>query len=453
MEDEHTPYSMEAEQSLLGALMYDNTSFYGIKDTLRPAHFYTPTHVDIYRSLYELLSAGKFVDAIVLKNRFSQEESLSDIGGVEYLALLLDSAPVGAAVPEYAKIIIDHSKRREVMSICGSALLSAKEDMETPASTTLDKCLDGLVSIQRQGTGQGKFATTQDAVEALLNPERPAMIDTGFQALDRIGRLPRGGLTLLGGRASMGKSALMIELAFNAARRGLRVDLFSMEMSKQQIAARAISSAIYSRTGTFLPYRDIHEGCYPEDMRAEVIKTSRALPNINFDDTSRLTVSDIKARCADRTGDMDLIFIDYLNIMSLVDCTEADRHDQKLGLVASKLRDFAKSTNAAVVLLCQLNRGAVNRDNNVPMLHDLRDSGELEQHADTVLFVHREHYYKSRALLAREASGETVSKAEWGEVNSASDFFDVIVAKQRMGEVNTALLKANIELNYIGDRN
>ena len=452
------PESCEAEQAVIGLLLHDNDYIKPIRDTLKVEHFSDPLLAELYKNIHTGISKKQVVEPIALKKSMAatvKEFGLNADAFADSLAEIIYTAPKGAAIAEYAELIIDTSIRRELIRVNQKGANQATSNYDLNAPAILDEQLSELVRIQRQGTGQAKFATTQDAVQALFNPDRPATIATGFDTLDRIAQLPRGGITLLGGRASMGKSALFIEMAFNAARRGLRVDLFSMEMNRQQIAARAISSAIAreseAHTGMVesVSYRRIYEQRYNETEKTDIRRIARLLPTLNFDDTPRLTVSDIKARCADRPEKMDLVFIDYLNIMSLDDCKSVDRHDQKLGLVASRLRDFAKDTGAAVILLCQLNRGNLSRDNNVPQLHDLRDSGELEQHADTVLFVHREHYYRKRELEAKQAAGQRVSDEEFHEVDQVAHHFDVIVAKQRMGEIGKALLKADIEYNYI----
>lgn len=451
--DNQSLHSPEAEQAVLGGIMYNNKAFARVRDSLRAEHFYNPIHMAIYETLSEIISQGKLADAVVLKHAMGSNKALNDLD-VDYLALLCDSAPASPVTtcPEYAGLIVDMRKRRDLVEY--SNIAKKASDLDQDVSAIIDDGIAGLSQLQRQGTGQAKFATTRDATSALFSPDRPSKIKTGFGPLDMKTGFARGSITLVGGRASMGKSAFLIEAAFNAARRGLRVDLFSMEMNRQQIAARAISSHM-ARTSIMdvpesITYQRIYEWeTLTPDERARCKEAAKELPELNFDDTPRLNVSDIRARCNDKPEPLDLVFVDYLNIMDLSDCKQADRHDQKLGLACSRLRDFAKDTGAAVVLLCQLNRGNANRDNNVPQLHDLRDSGELEQHADTVLFVHREHYYKKRALEAKEAAGENISRDEMAEVHSLENYFDVIIAKQRMGMVGKSLLKAHMEYNFI----
>ena len=447
MQDSEALYSEDAEQAILGLMLHNNDNMKPIRDVVRPEHFFQPVHSTIFKHIQDGVSGGKIVCPITLQKTIG--EQIVDFP--DYLSMLVDIAPHGAAIAEYGQMVIDLAVRREMKSLYERGAGQVDRNYDHTAHELLDGHLSELVRIQRQGTGQAKFASTQDAVDALLSPDRPVTIETGFKTLDTICQLPRGAITLLGGRASMGKSAVMIEMAFNAARRGVRVDLFSMEMNRQQIAARAISSQL-AREGNAIAYRDIYEGRYHPNRKADIVDCARSLPKINFDDTPRLSVSDIKARCADRSDDMGIIFIDYLNIMSLHDCTEADRHDQKLGLVCSKLRDFAKDTNSAVVLLCQLNRGASSRDSNVPMLHDLRDSGELEQHADTVLFVHREHYYLKRKIDALRGTSRTITNDDLNELDNCERDVDLIVAKQRMGEIGKITLHGQIENNLIMDR-
>ena len=454
MSHDTEPQSMEAEQGVIGALLADNGIFSRLP-SIQPDHFHNPVHKKLFEDISKTIGAGSTADAITLKERYDTDE-FKDIGGSTYLADLIVCAPSGAAAPAYAKLVMEMALRRAAINSCKETIEGLSDPDSDSVYGLIDDHISDVVRIQRAGTGQQSFATTSDAVAALFSPDRPAKIDTGYAALDKVAGFARGGITLIGGRASMGKSAFLIECAFNAARRGLRVDLFSMEMNRAQIAARAISSHM-ARTSlshnmpSSIPYQDIYEQNLVDSQWGRVRNAAHELPSINFDDTPRLTVSDIKARCIDKPGQLDLVFIDYLNIMDLADCKQADRHDQKLGLAAARLRDFAKDTGAAVILLCQLNRGNTSRDNNVPQLHDLRDSGELEQHADTVMFVHRQHYYLKREIDAKKAAGEFIPIEDEEALNRMEHHFDVIVAKQRMGATGKALLKCFIEFNYIGD--
>ena len=450
------PHVIPAEQAVLGALMFDSSVYESLSPILSAESFHNPVHARIYQTCENMLEAGQLVDVLSVKARLAKNETLIDIGGEKYLAELMQAAPSSSTLVEYSKLIKEMHVRRQGITL----FMEAKDKLADPESdeayNDIDQIISDLVRLQRSGSGQQSFGSTQEAVEALFNPDRPLKIETGFTALDRVAGFARGGLTLLGGRASMGKSALMIEAAFNAARRGLRVDLFSLEMGREQIAARAISSqmardSLASGLISSIPYQRIIERKLTAPEWDKIKAAAKELPAINFDDTPRLSVSDIKARCLDKAGQLDLIFIDYLNIMDLSDCKQADRHDQKLGLVASKLRDFAKDTGAAVILGCQLNRGNTSRENNVPQLHDLRDSGELEQHADTVLFVHRQAYYMQRDLDAKQAAGERISNEEYAELEALKNRFEVIVAKQRMGQIGKAGLKCDMRFNYVGD--
>lgn len=449
------PHSSEAEQALLGALMYDNDIFKTIDVSLTPDHFYNPVHGRIFETMASYVQAGNLADAIVLKNAYLKDETLDDIGGVEYLALLLDVRSGAQAAPEYAKLIIELSVRRGMIAQCESTLKDLRDlQPETSVTRRISDHMEAVATMQRSGTGQARFSSTQDAIEALFNPDRPEKVKTGIESLDLMCGLPRGALTILGGRTSMGKSALAIQLAMNVASAGGRVDVFSMEMDKMQIAARAISSFVLDNSllETELPYYRIYEQTLNLTEKEACQKAKERLPNINFDDTARLTISDIIARVTSHQGQPDLVIIDYLSKVGLNDMDKSLRHDQKLGEVASRLRDFAKRTGCAVVLVCQLNRGSTKREIQVPELTDLRDSGELEQHADVVLFCHRQHYYNKRALEALQAAGETVTDSDWNDLSDMKNKFDLIVAKNRMGKFGKVGLWCDMAHNLIVDR-
>ncbi|PHR61794.1 MAG: hypothetical protein COA43_01090, partial [Robiginitomaculum sp.] len=200
------PESREAEQAIIGLLLHDNDYIKPIRDTLKGEHFSDPLLAELYKNIHTGVSKKQVVEPIGLKKSMAsivKEFGLTADAFADMLAEIIYTSPKGAAIAEYAELIIDTSIRRELIRVNQKGANQATSNYDLNAPAILDEQLSELVRIQRQGTGQAKFATTQDAVEALFNPDRPATIATGFDTLDRIAQLPRGGITLLGGRASM----------------------------------------------------------------------------------------------------------------------------------------------------------------------------------------------------------------------------------------------------------
>ena len=448
-------HSPEAEQAVIGYLVHDNVL---LRHTpaLKAEHFLNPINRRIFAACKTMIEAGEIVDPIVLKNRFSQDETLADIGGVDYIARITLAASTDLGVAKaYVDILIDHCKRRNIIGAARAVIERASDvEQEDDIERLIDGHIDDAIKIQRAGSSRAVFKDTKAACDELMAPDRPTTISIGLPSLDKIAGFDRGALTIIAGRASMGKSAFFLEAACRVSEAGLRADVFSLEMNAAQLSARIISRQIAKQTHERsnvggISYNRIYRREYDASEAEQIDAAIRALPALNIDDSSSLSVTDIKTRCYGAGSSLDVVFVDYLNKVDLSDCEQRRRHDQQLGDVANRLRNFAKDTNCAVVLLAQLNRQSANRDNNVPKLHDLRDSGELEQHADTVMFVHREHYYEDRKMKARETAGEQITTEEIFELKAMENIFDVVVAKQRMGPIDTATLHAEMGFNFI----
>lgn len=449
-----TPHSMEAEQALLGVILFDNEVFTKVRPILQARYFYSPVHVTIYEAIDGLVAKGELADAIVLKNRLAGVDALSEIGGVEYLALLLEQAPPVATALEYAKLIADMAIRREGL-VAAEALAGDLSDLNGPkAKETLSKTTEALTALSLRGVGQSSFVLPADVAVDLLNMEAPEQIPTGLKTLDSMFKLDRQAITLLAGHTSMGKSAVAMEFARRAAANGYRVDLFSLEMNKWQVTSRLISATMAEgsepRNPRGLPYFKISRPNELDDLAKDYIReTIPSLPPVNIDATPGLTVSDMIARLSENEAPPDLVIVDYVNIVGLSDMDNRLRHDQQIGDIAARLRNLAKTRNCAVVLLCQLNRNSVSRDQKAPELSDLKDSSALEQAADTVLFCHRPEYFLEREVARVQAANETPDVDLLSDLASARNKLFIICAKQRMGPTGQRELLAHIKFNYI----
>ena len=466
------PHNIDAEQALLGAILYDNEVYNRLGDYLRGEHFYDPVHGRIFDVIASLIQRGSLADAVVLKNRFEKDEGLSEIGGVEYLSFLLHNAPSGAAGPAYAKLIFDLAIRRELIRV-GGEIREFAENPETEAEATeqIELAERKLFDLAESGGTQGGFDSFETAVTASINMARAAYerdgglsgLSTGLIDLDRqLGGLHESDLIILAGRPSMGKSALAANIAFHVAKEyktekdalgndkaveGGVVALFSLEMSSEQLATRLLAE----HSG--VPSNKIRRGEITTDQFDAIRDSASTLQQIPLyiDDTGGLSIGGLVARCRrlKRTRGLDLIVVDYLQLLSGGALMKSsDNRVQEITAITMGLKALAKELDVPVLALAQLSRQVEQRDDKRPQLSDLRESGSIEQDADVVMFVFREEYYKSRQE-PREGTEEHMAwQTEMEELHGKAE---VIVGKQRHGPIGTVKLSFTAELTKFGN--
>ena len=472
VEADLTPHSTEAEQAILGALLYDNEIYHRVSGLVAAAHFYNPVHARIFDSISILIEHGKLADAIVLKNRFSQDETLVDIGGVEYLALLLENAPAGAAAPEYAKLIFDLSLRRELIRLGGDIKALAEDpDSDEDAQKQISAAEMQLFSLAEIGQTSSGFESFDKALLKSIDMATAAFerdgglsgMSTGLTDLDRqLGGLHRSDLVILAGRPSMGKTSLATNIAFNVAKayksekdengiektvNGGCVGFFSLEMSSEQLATRLLAE--HSR----VPSNKIRRGEITPTQYDEVRTAADDIQKIPLyiDDTGGLSIGALSARARrlKRMVGLDLIVVDYLQLLTAGSATKSsDGRVQEVTAITMGLKALAKELDVPVLALAQLSRQVEQRDDKRPQLSDLRESGSIEQDADVVMFVFREEYYLSRTE-PREGTEEHLA---WqSEMEALHAKAEVIVGKQRHGPIGTVRLAFEAELTKFGN--
>jgi replicative DNA helicase len=466
------PHSPEAEQALIGALLYDNEIFHRISGIVQAKHFYNPIHIRIFDSIATLIEHGKLADAIVLKNRFSQDDTLVDIGGVEYLARLLHNAPSGAAAPEYAKLIFDLAMRRDLIRLGEEISADAKDpENDADAIEQIANAEGQLFSLAEVGTVQGGFESFDQSLLKSIEMATAAFsrdgslsgISTGLIDMDRqLSGLHRSDLIILAGRPSMGKSSLAMNIAFHVAKQfreekddngivktanGGRVAFFSLEMSSEQLATRLLAeqaeiSSFHIRRG---------------DITAEQFEVVRdAADEINsiplyIDDTGGISIGQMAARSRrlKRMEGLDLIVVDYLQLLTGGSQMKAsDNRVQEVSMITQGLKALAKELDVPVLALAQLSRAVEQRDDKRPQLSDLRESGSIEQDADVVMFVYREEYYKARMEPSEGTEEHMKWQEEMGQLHGKAE---VIVGKQRHGPIGTVKLSFRAELTKFGN--
>lgn len=468
-----TPQSIEAEQALLGILLYDNEAYHKISQIVQAKHFYSDVNVRIFDSIARLIESGKLADAIVLKNRFSQDETLVDIGGVPYLAMLLDNAPPIATAPEYAKLIFDMAMRRELIRLASEIDNQAKSpDSEIDARAQIIEAEGKLYNLAELGGTQQGFVDFETALVQSIEMMSAAFnrdgnlsgISTGLVDLDRqLGGLHKSDLIILAGRPSMGKTSLATNIAFHIAKahkkekdengiekttNGGVVGFFSLEMSSEQLATRLLAeqsgvSSHYIRRGdiTAQQYEAVR------DSADEIIR----IP-LHIDDTGGLSIGAMSARARrlKRQRGLDVIIVDYLQLLTGgASMNSSTNRVQEVSMITQGLKALAKELDVPVLALAQLSRQVEQRDDKRPQLSDLRESGSIEQDADVVMFVFREEYYLSRT----EPSEDNVAEhEEWqAKMSKLHGKAEVIIGKQRHGPIGTVALSFEPHLTKFGN--
>lgn len=466
------PHNIDAEQALLGSVLFDNEVFNRLGDYLRPEHFYDPVHQRIFEVISGLIQRGALADAVVLKNRFEQDEGLAEIGGVEYLSFLLHNAPSGAAAPAYAQLIFDLALRRELIRVGAEIRMHAENaETEEDAQEQIEAAERKLFDLAETGGGQGGFDSFETAVINSIKMASAAYerdgglsgISTGLIDLDRqLGGLHSSDLIILAGRPSMGKTALAANIAFHVAKShkmgtdeagnprlldGGVCAFFSLEMSSEQLATRLIAE----HSG--VPSNKIRRGEITPDQFNLIRDSASELQQIPLfiDDTGGLSIGALVARSRrlKRTHGLDFIVVDYLQLLTGGSAMKSsDNRVQEVSMITMGLKALAKELDVPVLALAQLSRQVEQRDDKRPQLADLRESGSIEQDADVVMFVFREEYYKSRQE-PREGTEEHLAwQDEMADLHAKAE---VIIGKQRHGPIGTIKLSFTAELTKFGN--
>ena len=458
-EADTAPHNLDAEQAFLGALLYDNEMYHRVADWLKPGHFYDPVHGRIYETAADLIGRGSLADAVVLKTQFDRDDGLREIGGTTYLAVLMEGAVTGNAAVEYAKIIYELALRRELIRIGNDLSNAAGADAEVQARSLIQEIEQQLYNLAEEGSASRGFVSFKQALAESVETAAAAYerdgglsgISSGLKALDeKLGGLHPSDLIILAGRPSMGKTALATNIAFDVARNyayeelpdgsrkttsGGVVGFYSLEMSAEQLATRLIAD--YTGIPGYMIRQGTIDATQYEEIRDACLEI-QGLP-LYIDDTGGLPISALAARARrlKRTHGLDLIVVDYLQLVTSSKARPGDSRVQEVSEVTQNLKALAKELGVPVIALSQLSRQVESRDDKKPQLSDLRESGSIEQDADVVLFVYREAYYKEREK-PREDTPEYLAWEE--EFRRIEKLAEVIIGKQRHGAIGTAKL-------------
>lgn len=413
------PHSLEAEQAVLGGLLIDPGAWVTIEGTLTAGDFYRHDHRLIFAAIGELAERGEPLDMVTVSAHMEATATSVEAGGLPYLAQLATGTPSAANIQAHARIVADRARRRDLVALATEVQDSAFDpgsrattELYAHAETRL-AALGGAIGNRDVVSMRDTLGEAVEALEARYESKSPITgIPTGYQDLDELtAGLQPSDLIVLAGRPSMGKTALASCIAEYAAIKRRKPVLFcTMEMSTQQMALRFLASMGRINMQTLRTGR-MDEADWP---RLTSAVSMLADTPIYFDSRSR-SVADVRAT-ARRIPDLQLIIIDYLGLMS----GEGETQTLRIGAMVAGVKHIALDLDIPIVLLAQLNRGVENRPNKRPMLSDLRDSGEVEQHADVVMFVYRDEVYNP------DSPDKGIA--------------ELIVAKQRNGPVDTVRL-------------
>lgn len=391
-----SPHDLEAERAVLGALLVDERLLPQVSDVLKPADFFRHAHGLIYTAILAVAAKGQAVDFVSLRAELERRGQLEAVNGPAALAALTDGVPRMMHVETYAAVVRERAILRRVMAV-GQHLTSLALAQGRAAAEILDEAEQALLAVAL-GVNMGEAKTAQEVVEEIwpalerLVEEQKGVtgVSTGFLELDDITRgLQPTNLVVLAARPSMGKSAISLQLAFQAARTGTGAVLFSLEMSRQELLVRLLTSTARVDGHALLG------GCL---ARAEYARLSDALVRIGdsrlwIDDAATQTALDIrgKARRLKARHGVGLIVIDYLQLLATH--RRAENRNLEIAQQTIALKQLAKELDLPVVVLSQLSREVERRSDHEPQLYDLRDSGAVEADADVVLMLWRPHYY------------------------------------------------------------
>ncbi len=464
------PHNIEAEQALLGAILVNNEAFYRVSDFLLPEHFYEPVHREIYEVAGKIVRAGKSATPITLKT-YLPDQLVADVSMPQYLARLAAEAATVLNAADYGQAVYDLAIRRNLIQIGEEMTSTAYDaDVEMTAGKQIEEAEKSLFELAEKGQYSGGFQAFNDALTEAIKMageayQRDGTLSgqaTGLTDLDRLmGGLQKSDLIILAARPAMGKSALATNIGFHVANNyrfettpdghrrtidGGQVALFSLEMSAEQLATRILAEQ------SEIPSSDIRRGNIHESQFTRLVDVSSMLSAIPLyiDDTGGLSISQLAARARrlKRQKGLDLIIIDYVQLLSGSSRKASENRVQELTEITTTLKALAKELEVPIVALSQLSRAVEQRDDKHPQLADLRESGSIEQDADVVLFIYREEYY----LKNKEPKEGTPEHLKWQEeMETVHGRAEVIIGKQRHGPTGTVQLSFEAQFTRFGN--
>ena len=419
------PQNIEAEKSLLGALLMDQSVILDVMAAVKPEDFYRKDHQLIFESMVALSNKNQPIDLITVTDLLTSTGNISGAGGVDYIVSLTEDVPLASNAVQYAQIVSEKAlQRRLIQTSTDIAKMAYEPDGDVPA--VLDEAEKKIFDLLQKRNNKSYARIGEllpgifdELTELSMNGILPGL-PTGFLDLDKLlSGLHNSDLILIAARPGMGKTALMLNIAANVAKKNYPVAVFNLEMSGEQLAKRMLSSE------SQIEGEKIRTGKLEEEewtRLAETLERMESVP-LYIDDSTDVTVASIRAKCRKLKleKDIKLIVIDYLQLMS--SGGRSDNRTTEIAEISRALKIMAKELNVPVIVGSQLSREVEKRADKRPMLSDLRESGAIEQDADIVMFIYRDSYYNKDETDAR-----------------FSNIAELIVAKHRNGSAGTIKL-------------
>jgi len=463
----------DAEIAVIGCLLWDNKSYEKIADFLIEDHFIDLNNKNIFKTIKRLLDKNILVTPITLKN-YLEENDKDSFDNYTYLNQIKDSAPSTQNAYQYARLLYDLHIKRSLIGIGKNIIqdtISNEEDLE--GINLIENAENDLYNLSQTGSSDRKYSLFGESLKKAID-----IIDQSFKREGKIAGLPSGlkdldkklggfhnsDLIIIAGRPSMGKTALGTNIAFNAAKKfkekedefgnkttidGGKIAFFSLEMSSEQLATRVLAEQSKISSDK-MRKAELNK----EDFK-KIAKVSSELENLNLviDDNPILTIPSLRARARrlKRLYDIDMIIIDYLQLMSGSQNVRNDGRVQEISEITRGLKAIAKELNIPIIALSQLSRQVEQREDKRPLLADLRESGTIEQDSDVVMFIFRESYYLERMEPIKKPDEQNDRYNErhqrWRELcESRYNIADIIIAKQRHGP--TGAIKTHFDPNF-----
>lgn len=437
------PFSLEAEQAVLGAILIDPEIISDVAEIIKPEHFYLPQHEAIAEAMWTMDALSKKIDSITVLEELKKGKVFDDAGGKSYLLQLAQIVPTSANSVSYAKIVKEKHYMRSLI-LAARKIINEASEPEVDVDMLLEnaersiyeirqnKDVGGLVHIKKVIAGE-----TFEKLDKLTKEEYREDflgIPSGISAIDRfISGFHKTDLIILGARPGMGKTSLALNFARNVALKSKKcVAVFSLEMTREQLVERLISSE------AAIPSMKFRTGAFDSNEWSRIIESSGVLTECNLflDETPGLTVAEMKSRLRRLNPKPDLVIIDYLGLMTST--KYKDNRVLQIQDITGNLKAMAKELDVPIICCSQLARSTEARGkSHKPQLADLRDSGSIEQDADIVMFIYRDIYYQ-----AESDNPEDINK------NDA----ECIIAKNRHGEVGTAYLNFDAQFTRFTTR-
>ncbi len=424
------PHNMEAEQAILGGILINNDAMNQVMDILSVDAFYREAHAHLFQGMIDLYSNNEPVDLITLHQYLKRKNLLEKVGGAEYLGSLVEAVSTSAGITYHAEIIRDLSVRRKLITQCSVISESCFQDWQN-TDELLDLAEQSIFDIAEEKVGEG-FSTLTEVIKSSFKKIESVAehegyitgVPTGFTNLDRLTTgLQPSDLIIIAGRPSMGKTALALNIGYNAAeltKKGVAV--FSLEMSKMQLGMRLLGFDAQ------IDARKLRTGFLGDKEWAGLTDSADRLSElpIFIDDTSALSVLEMRARCRRlvKKHELALIIVDYLQLIQ--GRRSAESRQLEISEISGLLKALAKDLNVPVVALSQLNRKVEDRPNKRPQLADLRESGAIEQDADVIAFIYRDELYHPTTEENKNIAEINVAKQR----NGPTDFFKLTFQKE-----------------------